>query len=78
MNKESVEITQYDSGIYRVEMTDKYGEWTSLGAETMEEVDKYIEEYMSSADKRYKSRESWGKCVQKLIEDDRKHGRSWE
>tara|TARA_R100001443_G_scaffold49163_1_gene61522 strand:- start:1573 stop:1809 length:237 start_codon:yes stop_codon:yes gene_type:complete len=78
MTKESVKISQYDSGIYRVEMTDKYGEWIAVGAETMEEVDKHIEEYMSSADKRYKSRESWNKCVQKLIEEDRKHGRSWE
>jgi len=78
MNKEKIIIKALDGGWYKLELTDKYGTYVGVCEQTLEDCIKYAKYYFSGADERKRKNDSWGKCVQQLIEADRKAGRSWE
>jgi len=46
--------------------------------QTLEDCIKYAKYYFAGADERKRKNDSWNKCVQQLVEADRKAGRSWE
>jgi hypothetical protein len=78
MNKETITIKALDSGWYKLELTDKYGTYVGVCEQSVEDCMKYAENYFAGADERKRKNDSWGKCVQQLVEADRKAGRSWE
>ena len=79
MNKERMLITpDKETGLYRLEVWDKYDNYIGVYEESYEDCIKYAQSHWDSADERFASRESWGECVKKMIKEDRKHGRSWE
>ena len=78
MNKEKITIKALDSGWYKLELTDKYGSYLGVCEPTIEDCMKYAQNYFDGAEERKRKNDSWGKCVQQLVEADRKAGRSWE
>tara|TARA_R110002012_G_scaffold77474_1_gene196658 strand:+ start:662 stop:898 length:237 start_codon:yes stop_codon:yes gene_type:complete len=78
MTKEKMLITKLDDGMWSVEITDKYGDWTKVYEETIDDCRKYAVEFWNTAETRKASNDSWGECVKQMIKDDRKAGRNWE
>ena len=78
MNEEKIIIKALDSGWYKLELTDKYGAYVGVCEQTLEDCIKYAKSYFEGAEKRKAKNDSWGKCVQQLVEADRKAGRNWE
>ena len=78
MTKEKMLITKLDGGWYKVEVTDKYGEWRSTCEETIDDCRKYATEFWNNTEKRKASNDSWGECIKQMIKDDREAGRNWE
>lgn len=78
MNKEKITIKPLDSTWYKLELTDKYGAYVGVCEQTLEDCIEYAKSYFEGAEERKRKNDSWGKCVQKLVERDRKAGRNWE
>tara|TARA_X000001382_G_scaffold114660_1_gene93124 strand:- start:39 stop:341 length:303 start_codon:yes stop_codon:yes gene_type:complete len=79
MTKERMLIKQdEETGLYKLEVWDKYDNYVGVYEKSIEDCHKYAQSHYDSADKRFASRESWGKCVEQMIKDDRKAGRNWE
>jgi len=78
MTKEKMLITKLDSGWYKVEVTDKYGDWTSVCEETIDDCRGFAKEWLNNTERRKASSDSWAECVKQMIKDDREAGRSWE
>ena len=79
MTKERMLIKKdEETGLYRLEVWDKYDNYVGVYEKSIEDCHKYAQSHYDSADKRFASRESWGKCVEQMIKDDRKAGRNWE
>ena len=78
MNKEKITIKPLDSTWYKLELTDKYGAYVGVCQQTLEECIEYAKSYFEGAEERKIKNDSWGKCVQQLVEADRKAGRNWE
>ena len=78
MTKEKMLITKLDSGWYKVEVTDKYGDWTSVCEETIDDCRAFAREWVNNTERRKASGDSWAECVKEMIKNDRKAGRNWE
>ena len=78
MTKEKTLITQLKSGMWKVEVTDKYGDWTSVCEETIDDCRAFAREWVNNTERRKASSDSWGECVKQMIKDDREAGRNWE
>ena len=78
MTKEKMLITKLDSGMWKVEVTDKYGDWTSVCEESIDDCRKYATEFWNNTEKRKASNDSWGECVKEMIKNDRANGLNWE
>ena len=79
MTKERMLIKQdEETGLYKLEVWDKYDNYVGVYEKSIEDCHKYAQSHYDSADERFASRESWGKCVEQMIKDDRKAGRNWE
>ena len=78
MTKEKMLITKLDSGMWKVEVTDKYGDWTSVCEETVDDCQAFAKEWLNNTERRKASGDSWGECVKEMIKNDREAGRSWE
>ena len=63
---------------YKVELRDKYGGNVIVYERTLFDALEYAKHWHSKAYERHVQNESWGKCIEKFIEEDRKAGRSWE
>ena len=78
MGKEKMLITKLDSGMWKVEVTDKYGDWTSVCEETIDDCRVFAREWLNNTERRKASSDSWGECIKQMIKDDREAGRNWE
>ena len=78
MGKEKMLITKLDSGMWKVEVTDKYGDWTSVCEETIDDCRAFAREWVNNTERRKASSDSWGECIKEMIKEDRKAGRNWE
>ena len=78
MGKEKMLITKLDSGMWKVEVWDKYGDWTSVCEETIDDCRAFAREWLNNTERRKASGDSWGECIKQMIKDDRKAGRNWE
>ena len=78
MTKEKMLITKLDSGMWKVEVTDKYGDWTSVCEETIDDCRAFAREWVNNTERRKASSDSWAECVKEMIKNDREAGRSWE
>jgi len=78
MTKEKMLITKLDGGWYKVEVTDKYGDWTSVCEETIDDCRAFAREWLNNTERRKASGDSWGECIKQMIKDDREAGRNWE
>ena len=78
MGKEKMLITKLDSGMWKVEVTDKYGDWTSVCEETIDDCRAFAKEWLNNTERRKASGDSWGECIKQMIKDDREAGRNWE
>ena len=78
MTKEKMLITKLDSGMWKVEVTDKYGDWTSVCEETIDDCRAFAKEWLNNTERRKASSDSWGECIKQMIKDDREAGRNWE
>ena len=78
MGKEKMLITKLNSGMWKVEVWDKHGNWTSVCEETIDDCREYAQSYYNSADTRKAKNDSWGKCVKEMIKNDRVNGLNWE
>jgi len=78
MSKEKMLITKLDGGMWKVEVWDKYGDWTSVCEETIDDCREFAKEFQGNADTLKAKNDSWGKCVKELIKNDRKKGLNWE
>ena len=63
---------------YKVELVDKHGGNVKVYERTLSGALEYAKNWHEQTEKRAKQNESWGKCIEKFIEEDRKAGRSWE
>ena len=78
MGKEKMLITKLDSGMWKVEVTDKYGDWTSVCEETIDDCREFAKEWLNNSERRKASGDSWAKCVKEMIKNDRANGLNWE
>ena len=78
MSKEKMLITKLDSGMWKVEVWDKYGDWTSVCEETIDDCRAFAKEWLNNSERRKASGDSWAECVKQMIKDDREAGRNWE
>ena len=78
MSKEKMLITKLDSGMWKVEVYDKYGNWTSVCEETIDDCREFAKEFQGNADTLKAKNDSWGECVKEMIKNDRKKGLNWE
>ena len=78
MSKEKMLITKLDNGMWKVEVYDKYGNWTSVCEETIDDCRAFAKEWLNNSERRKASGDSWGECVKEMIKQDRKAGRNWE
>ena len=78
MSKEKMLITKLDSGMWKVEVYDKYGNWTSVCEETIDDCREFAKEFQGNADTLKAKNDSWGECVKELIKNDRENGLNWE
>ena len=78
MTKEKMLITKLDSGMWKVEVYDKYGNWTSVCEETIDDCREFAKEFQGNADTLKAKNDSWGECVKEMIKNDRKKGLNWE
>ena len=78
MTKEKMLITKLDSGMWKVEVWDKYGDWTSVCEETIDDCRAFATEWLNNSERRKASGDSWGECVKEMIKQDRANGLNWE
>lgn len=78
MGKEKMLITKLDSGMWKVEVTDKYGDWTSVCEETIDDCREFAKEWVNNTERRKASSDSWSECVKEIIKNDRENGLNWE
>jgi len=78
MGKEKMLITKLNSGMWKVEVWDKHGNWTSVCEETIDDCREFAEDFQSNADTLKAKNDSWGKCVKEMIKNDRANGLNWE
>ena len=78
MGKEKMLITKLDSGMWKVEVYDKYGNWTSVCEETIDDCREFAKNFQGNADTLKAKNDSWGECVKEMIKNDRANGLNWE
>jgi hypothetical protein len=78
MSKEKMLITKLDNGMWSVEVTDKYGDWTKVFEETIDDCREFAIEFWNNTERRKARGDSWGECVKEMIKQDREKGLNWE
>ena len=77
-DKPNIVLKCLDSGLWKVEVTDAHGDWISVCEETPEECMAFATKWLELTEIRKKRKDSWGECIKKMVEEDRKNGRNWE